>query len=243
MRFSFVVVFALTIAISCTSFAANESSKEWKPLDTSASFSGWREDHQGWTTANEASLDPTEPKHLRTTPGDKILVSAGEGANLLSAEDFQDVEVRLEFMIPKDANSGVKLNGLYEIQIIDSYGKKKLRGDDCGGVYPRGENEPDYHVIDEGFPPRVNAAKPAGEWQTLQIGFKGPRFDEAGKKTSNAKFTRVVLNDKVIHENVELPCPTGANWRLAPEVARGPLMLQGDHGPVAFRNIAVRPSN
>ena len=62
------------------------------------------------------------------------------------------MEVRLEFMIPKEANSGVKLNGLYEIQIIDSYGKKKLRGDDCGGVYPRGENEPDYHVIDEGFP-------------------------------------------------------------------------------------------
>ena len=84
MRPLLIVVFALTIAIPGTSFAADEPSKEWKSLGTTASFSGWRDDHQGWATANDTSLDPTEPKHLRTTPGEKILVSAGEGVNLLA---------------------------------------------------------------------------------------------------------------------------------------------------------------
>ena len=60
-------------------------------------------------------------------------------------------------------------------------------------------------------------------------------------QTSNAKFARVVLNRKLIHENVEVSAPTGAAWRLVREVPRGPLLLQGDHGPVAFRNIQVRP--
>ena len=134
----------------------------------------------------------------------------------------------------------MKLAGLYEIQILDSHGVEALTGDMSGGVYPRAENEPDYHHIDGGFPPRVNAARPAGEWQTLEIGFVAPRFNRGGKKTSNARFTRVVLNGQVIHENVELASPTGAAWRLYPERPCGPLLLQGDHGPVAFRKIEVR---
>jgi 3-keto-disaccharide hydrolase len=109
--------------------------------------------------------------------------------------------------------------------------------------YPRAEEQPSYHRIDQGVPPRVNAAKPAREWQSLEIEFIAPRFDATGKKTSNAKFARVVLNRKLIHENVEVSAPTGAAWRLVSEVPRGPLLLQGDHGPVAFRNIQVRPHN
>ena len=106
---------------------------------------------------------------------------------------------------------------------------------------PRAEREPHYHHIDQGIAPSVNAAKPAGEWQTLEIEFIAPRFDASGKKISNAKFARVVLNKRLIHENVEVAAPTGAAWRLVKEVPRGPLLLQGDHGPVAFRNIQVRP--
>ena len=140
----------------------------------------------------------------------------------------------------KRSNSGAKLMGLYEIQILDSFGKKKLSGDDCGGVYPRAEEEPRYHHIDDGVPPRVNACKPAGEWQTLDITFRAPRF-QAGKKVANARFVKVVLNGKVVHENVDLEYPTGAAWRQKKEVAEGPLLLQGDHGPVAFRNVRIRP--
>ncbi len=168
-------------------------------------------------------------------------MSNGDAVNLETRAEYQDVELRLEFMIPKQSNSGVKLLGRYEIQILDTYGTKPKSGDSCGGIYPRAEEKPDYHHIDQGVPPRVNAAKPAGEWQSLEIRFIAPRFDAAGKKTSNAKFARVVLNGKVIHENVEVSTPTGAAWRLVKEVPRGPLLLQGDHGRVAFRKIEVRP--
>src|SRR4029079_14875977 len=94
--------------------------------------------------------------------------------------------------------------------------------------------------IDKGIPPKVNACLPPGEWQTLDIIFVAPRFDAEDKKTANAKFVKVVLNGKVIHENVDMEYPTGHAWRNK-EVASGPLLLQGDHGAVAFRNVRVRP--
>jgi len=77
-------------------------------------------------------------------------------------------------------------------------------------------------------------------WQTLDIVFQAPRFDAAGKKTANARIVRAVLNGQVIHENQELLTPTGDRWKN-PEMAEGPIMLQGDHGPIAFRNVRVRP--
>jgi hypothetical protein len=101
--------------------------------------------------------------------------------------------------------------------------------------------QPRYHHIDDGVAPRSNAARRSGEWQTLDIVFQAPRFDKQGKKTANARFVKVVLNGQVIHEDVEVECPTGNAWRLSKEVASGPLLLQGDHGPVAFRNVRVRP--
>src|SRR5947208_1949863 len=89
--------------------------------------------------------------------------------------------------------------------------------------------------------PRMLATKPGGEWQTFDIVFKAPRFDADGKKTAHARFIKVVHNDKLVHENVEVEYPTGSAWRLKKEVATGPLLLQGDHGPVAFRNVKIRP--
>ena len=162
----------------------------------------------------------------------------GKTRNLLSKEDFGDVEAHFEFQVPKGSNSGVKFEGFYEIQISDSFGVAKPTASHCGGIYPRAEMLPRYHYIDEGTPPRVNAARPAGEWQTLDVIFRAPRFDADGKKIKNARFDKVVLNGQVIHEDVDVKTPTGHVWRLK-EVARGPILLQGDHGPVAFRNIRV----
>jgi hypothetical protein len=195
-----------------------------------------------WLTGGDAALTPDNPRRLLVRPGKEVWLNgpSGRAHDLLTKEDFGDLEVHVEFMIPKRSNSGVKLQGLYEIQIYDSFGVKKPKASDCGGIYPRAEMEPTYHHIDEGTPPRVNAARPAGQWQTLDIVFQAPRFDAAGKKTANARFLKVVLNGQVVHEDVELRTPTGSNWRL-PEVARGPLLLQADHGPVAFRNVRVRP--
>ena len=91
-----------------------------------------------------------------------------------------------------------------------------------------------------GVAPRVNASKPPGQWQSFHIWFRAPRFDSSGKKTEKARFLKVVHNGVTIHENVELEGPTRASM-TTPESPAGPLMLQGDHGPVAYRNIYLRP--
>ncbi len=173
-------------------------------------------------------------------PGTGVLFNGASGktSNLVTRDDFGDVEARFEFLIPKGSNSGVKFQSVYEIQISDSSGVAKPTASQCGGIYPRAEMLPRYHHIDEGTPPLVNAARPAGEWQTLDVTFRAPRFGSDGKKIQSACFEKVVLNGQVIHENAEVKTPTGHVWRL-PEKPAGPILLQGDHGPVAFRNIRV----
>ena len=79
-----------------------------------------------------------------------------------------------------------------------------------------------------------------GEWQSYQIWFRGPRFDPGGKKIENARFIRVLYNGLSVQNNVEVEGGTRAHMEI-PEAARNPIMLQGDHGPVAYRNIYIRP--
>jgi hypothetical protein len=147
------------------------------------------------------------------------------------------MEAHVEFCITRHSNSGVYLMGRYEIQVYDSYGveKDQYPGIECGGIYPRWINEKDV----EGHSPRVNASKPPGQWQTFDITFRAPRFDASGKKIANAKVVKIVHNGKVIHENVELNGPTRGPM-AEDEKPTGPIRLQGDHGPVAYRNLRVK---
>ncbi|MBX6315564.1 MAG: DUF1080 domain-containing protein [Isosphaeraceae bacterium] len=214
----------------------------WIDLTASNSLEAFKAPTGAWEYVGGIGLDPENPKRFRVEPGTGILYNGPRGrtTNLVTKENFGDVEVSLEFMVPKGSNAGVKLEGVYEIQIYDSYGVTKLKGSDCGGIYPRAELLPRYHHIDEGYPPRVNACKPPGTWQTLDIVFRAPRFDADGKKTANARFVKVVLNGQIVQEDVELPSPTGNNWKKK-ETPTGPILFQADHGPIAFRNIRVRP--
>ncbi len=157
--------------------------------------------------------------------------------NLISERKFRDVELYLEFMVAKGSNSGVYLHGLYEVQVFDSFGSTApLKFSDGGAIYQRWENEKGFG----GFPPRSNASRAPGEWQYYRIRFRGPRFDAGGKKVQDAKFERVVYNGVTIHENVACDGPTRSALEI-PEAAENPLMLQGDHGPVAYRNMYFRP--
>ena len=194
-----------------------------------------------WLVAGDAALNPNQPRLLTAKGGKGVLVNGkvGKCRSLVTKQVFQDVEVHVEFMVAKGSNSGVIFHGNYEIQILDSAHVKKPTGAHCGGIYPRAEAEPSYHHIDKGSPPRVNAAKPPGEWQTLDILFQAARFDANGKKTAHARFVRVVHNGKVIQENQEVPYACGPNWDRQ-QHPRGPIILQGDYGPVAFRNARVR---
>jgi hypothetical protein len=233
----FLSALCVLVTASCTLAGDNG----WSELLTK-DFSAWRGEPKNWLQAGDVTLDPANPKKLATKEGTGVFVNgAGNAANLVTNNNYQDVEVRLEFMVPTGSNSGIKFMGLYEIQIYDSFGKKELTGSDCGGIYPRAELKPRYRTLDKGVPPRVNACKAPGEWQTLEATFQAPRFDKDGNKTANARLLKVVLNGQVIHQDAELPYPTGHYWNTQKEIASGPLFVQADHGPIAFRSVRVRP--
>jgi hypothetical protein len=165
--------------------------------------------------------------------------AAGKSTNLISNAEHGDAEIHVEFNVPQGSNSGIYLQGRYEIQVFDSFGKADIAEHDCGALYQRwdpsrGKGNEGY----EGHTPRVNASKAPGEWQSFDITFRAPRFDATGKKIENAKFIKVVHNGQVIHENVEMTGPTRGS-KFEDEAAKGPIVIQGDHGPVAYRNLKV----
>jgi hypothetical protein len=226
---------------SPTPAAAGGAEKPWRPLFGTKGFEAFRGPAGAWFHAAEVGLAPGKPKALAAVPADGPVIVNGTGItkDLITTENFGDLEFEGEFLLAKGSNSGVKLHGHYEVQLADSFGKATIDGTDCGGVYPRAEYRPRYRHLDRGTAARVNACLAPGEWQRLRILFRAPRFGPDGKKNSPARLERVELNGKTIHEKLDLASPTGHAWRNQ-EVAVGPLLLQGDHGPVAFRGVRVR---
>lgn len=207
----------------------------------------WKKVDPKWLFADEVKLAPDAKGkadvRLKAEPkeGGKVWVNGDTGRlpNLITKEQFGDCEVHVEFLIAKGSNAGIKFHEVYEIQILDSYGKKEpLSGSDNGGIYPRADLEKGGY-LDKGVPPKVNASKPPGEWQMLEATWKAPRFDDKGAKVANAVMVKATLNGQVIHENAEVKTPTGGNWGKK-ETPTGAFMLQTDHGPTAFRNVKIR---
>jgi hypothetical protein len=199
---------------------------------------GWREPRGAWEVVGRIALNVQDPKRFTFEPGQGVLVNGRSGptANLVSSFEHGDVEAHVEFCVPKGSNSGVYFQGRYEVQVFDSWGVEKPKHSDCGGIYERWRDDRGF----EGRPPKVNASRPPGEWQSFDVVFRAPRFDEFGNKTEDARFVSVKHNGVLIHENVPLSGPTRAALHETNEAAYGPLMLQGDHGPVAYRNLIVR---
>ena len=192
-----------------------------------------------WQIIGEVTADLKKNEVFNTESGTGILVNlpnTKQKSNLFTTMEHGDIDLDLEFMMAKHSNSGIYLMGRYEIQLLDSWGKKNPGYGDVGGIYARRDKNGKNF---EGNAPRTNAAKAPGLWQKMQIEFQAPRFDALGKKTQNAKIIRVVLNGTVVQENVELTGPTGGP-AFAEEGPKGPIMIQGDHGPVAFRNIRYK---
>jgi 3-keto-disaccharide hydrolase len=133
--------------------------------------------------------------------------------NLRTVAEFEDFNLKLEVNVLKGENSGVYLRGIYEVQVCDSYGRK-LDSHNMGGIYSR-------------ITPTVNAEKPPGEWQTMDL-------------TLVDRHATVVLNGKKIIDNEPLlGCTGGALW--SDEFKPGPIYLQGDHTGVKYRNIVITP--
>lgn len=159
---------------------------------------------------------------------DGMLVSGA-----MTRSKFRDYRLHLEFKVPSmpgslgqaRGNSGVYHQGRYETQVLDSFGFEN-EINTCGAIYGVQKAS-------------VNASLPPGEWQTYDVEFVAARWDEAGKKVSNAKLT-VRLNGVLIHSGTEVPGPTTAA-PIAESPEPGPIYLQ-DHGnPVVYRNIWIVP--
>ena len=219
----------------------------WTPLFNGAGGSAGWHCRPGSSLANEWLTTRgliferlLSPKSLSPAaiPGDRLLNGKnGRTCDFVTDQKFGDSEVWVEFMLARGSNSGVYLHGLYEVQIFDSYGATEpVSSSDAGGIYHRWIDNQGVG----GSAPSRNVSRPPGQWQSYHIWFQAPRFDANGKKTANAKFLRVVFNGFSVQKDVEAEGPTRAAMDH-PEAATNPLMLQGDHGPVAFRNIYIRP--
>lgn len=168
----------------------------WRLTDPKAD-NGWTV-HDGILT-NSVEQEPGKPhKHF---------------GNLRTDREFEDFNITLETNVPKGGNSGVYLRGIYEVQVLDSYGKP-VDSHNMGAIYSR-------------ITPTESAEKPAGEWQTMDI-------------TLVDRHATVILNGKKIIDNQPiLGCTGGALW--SDPLRPGPIYLQGDHTGANFRNIVLRP--
>jgi hypothetical protein len=218
------------LATTATASAADDEGDGFIELFNGKDLTGWKVkgDEGGFWKVGTATLDPNNARELIVDPAGKELInSRGRGRDIYCEKEFGDAIIELEVMVPRGSNSGIYIMGEYEIQVCDSYGREKLTQGDMGAIYSAAA-------------PSAQASKAPGEWQTYHIRYRAPRFDAEGKKIANARIEQVVLNDVVIHKDVEVQGPTGGSLRNR-EAPRGPLMFQGDHGPVSYRKIRVKP--
>ena len=174
--------------------------KEWIELFNGKDLTGWK-------------MKDTNREH-KWIAKDGALKNTTAGVDIITEQEFGDFELHIEYLVPKDSNSGIYLRGQYELQVLDSLGKKINYPGENGALYNQKSCD-------------VEASKPAGEWQAMDITLKG-------------LVLNVTLNDKVIHKDVTIKGPTGGELKSGVNPPKGPLMLQGDHGPVLYRNIRIR---
>lgn len=205
-----------------------------------SNLDAFKDPGKNWVIASGAVADINKQHNLKPIKGEGIVVNNFDKNNwmhLVTKEEFGDIELELDFMMAKNSNSGVYLQGRYEIQLLDSWTRLNPTSSDAGAVYARWM--PGKGTF-EGTPPVMNVAKAPGLWQHLNIRFRAPRFNNNGEKIENARFEAVTLNGVLILEEIEVTGST-ASHMFEGEQAKGPLVLQGDHGPVAFKNIRYRP--
>jgi Domain of Unknown Function (DUF1080) len=215
---------------------ASFSQKAAAPADATVLFDG--KDLSHWTNGRG------QPSGWRVDSDEGFMESTRGAGGIRSKDTFADFQLHLEFATPTPArgtgqnrgNSGVLINGMYEIQVLDSYQDKTYPDGQCGAIYGQ-------------TPPLANVCKQPGDWQTYDIIFESPRWDDKEALIKKANVT-VIQNGVVLHHKREFIGATdgvggvphtalGAYLKPhAPEVF---LELQ-DHGnPVRYRNIWVRP--
>jgi hypothetical protein len=163
------------------------------------------------------------------------VATVNKTGSIATKQSFGDCQLHIEWATPAivsgegqgRGNSGVILQSRYELQVLDSYQNKTYFNGQAGAVYSQ-------------YAPLVNASRKPGEWQSYDVIFHAPRFDDSGQLLKAATIT-VLHNGVLVQDHVEIKGPTGKQpTKYTPHPLRQPLVLQ-DHGnPVRFRNIWIR---
>jgi hypothetical protein len=234
----------------------------WKPLFNGKNLDGWKFRNPSakkvWVACDAVRLDPANPTRLipvgKGGSPEAVLLCGddGRGSDIMTSEAFDDYQLHLEFTVPKGSNSGVYNRGLFEIQVFDSFGVPKLAFHDCGALYERA------------IPPE-NLSRPPGEWQSYDITMKGKTISllwngQPVYKDRDVRFgeTDREAFERLNRENAARPEDLRVKLRekdgkyvgyfgdgatrsgLDGPDRPGPILLQGDHGPVAYRNLYIR---
>jgi len=209
------------------------------PSDAIVLFNG--KNLNQWVAVN----DSTQP--AQWVVKDNVLTVNKKAGNIQTRQSFLDYQLHIEWLIPKTitgtgqtrGNSGIFLSSIgkgdagYELQVLDSYNNPTYVNGQAGSIYKQSA-------------PLVNPNRPPGEWQTYDIAWTAPRFNENGSLKSPARVT-VFFNGVLVQNNFELKGPTRYIGNPAYEAAHGagPIKLQS-HGdpsePISFRNIWIRPN-
>ncbi|MCC5908209.1 MAG: DUF1080 domain-containing protein [Balneolaceae bacterium] len=248
----YIIFFILSFHFALTSCKKSNDVKEEQVQDKTSlpmqnlslvSLDEFRSPGENWFITGDVYSDYQKEGSMQLRDGTGVLVNIPSDEarnNIFTVLEHGDIELKGEFLVPKGSNSGIYFQGRYEFQILDSWKESNPTFFDMGGIFERGargmaDTIPEYR----GRAPDVNASLAPGLWQKFHILFRAPRFDGEGNKVEHARFEWVELNGVRIHENVEVTGPTRAA-AFEGETMLAPLMIQGDHGPVAFRNIKFK---
>ena len=198
------------------------------PSDAIVLFDG--KDLSAWESAKDGSKAPW------TVQDGYFTVKPGTG-NIRTKEDFSDFQLHIEWRSPQKiegegqgrGNSGIFLQGLYEVQVLDSYESPTYVNGQAGSIYKQ-------------HPPLVNATKPPTEWDVYDIIYTAPKFDEKNGALLEAGYVTVMHNGVVVQNHSKLQGTTEyigtPKWIAHGD---GPLVLQDHSNPTSFRNVWIRP--
>ncbi|MUH37974.1 DUF1080 domain-containing protein [Zobellia amurskyensis] len=247
-----VPIFILSALLySCTEKEGKVEVAESAPQEISLPFESislndlgdFKKTSSNWSIGGDVYVDRLKDKQIMVSEGSGVLVNIPDSeskAHIFTNFEHGDIELEVDVMMPKGSNSGLYFQGRYEVQLFDSWKTEEATFSDMGGIYQRWDATKEKGSEGyEGSAPRMNAAKAPGLWQHVKVVFHAPQFDASGQKVKDAEFYEVWLNGVLIHENVKVSGPTRAAI-ANDEVAKAPLMIQGDHGAVAFKNFSYK---
>ena len=207
-----------------------------------ADLSAFRPTSANWKVAGGVTAERRQPLAMTAQKGAGILVNlpaTNAKGDVFTTWEHGDLDLSFDVMVARGSRSGVYLMGRYEVQLADSWGVREPSVADLAGIAQRWDATRGVgHEGYEGIPPRQNASRAPGLWQHMEIVFRAPKF--AGtQKVANARFMKVTINGVVVHDNVEVSGPT-RSAAFDDERPAGPLMIRGDRGPVAVRDIQYK---